>query len=50
MKRLLPLVAFIGLTLALAGCQSPSVQENWPYNGPPMVGTNTIPVPQWGAK
>lgn len=40
----------VGMALAgiLSGCQtSPSMGDNWPYHGPPMVGTNTIPVPKW---
>jgi hypothetical protein len=48
MKCILPLVAIAALVLTLSGCQStPQSGDNWPYKGPPMVGTNNIPVPKW---
>lgn len=54
MKYLLPLVAFAALAaalLAVSGCKtSPDFGDNWPYKGPPMVGTNSIPAPHWEAK
>jgi hypothetical protein len=41
------LVVGIAITGILSGCQSPTVGDDWPYKGVPMVGTNTIPVPKW---
>ena len=39
----------IGMAVAgtFSGCNSTSVSENWPYQGPPKAGTNAIPVPHW---
>lgn len=41
------LVIVVAVAGIISGCQSPTVGDNWPYQGPPMVGTNTIPVPKW---
>jgi hypothetical protein len=40
-------ILMTAIVLALSGCQSPRPANDWPYQGPPMVGTNTIPVPKW---
>lgn len=48
MKPFFALLALAALAAALlSGCRSTPVSDNWPYQGPPMVGTNTIPVPKW---
>lgn len=48
MKYIIPMISFAAFAAAmLSGCQSLSVDDNWPYHGPPMVGTNTIPAPKW---